>query len=309
MTPLIILDRTLYRKRAAGFCVGLLFMYLIGSASLAQVSHGFVKEGLTIPSRILGREVRYTIYLPFDYESSERFYPVVYLFHGYGDNDMAWVQFGEMNLIVDEAIANREIPSMIVVMPGAGASWFINNYDGSVRYEDFFFQEFVPYVESHYRIRAEKFYRGIAGQSMGGFGSLVYAIRHPDMFAACASLGAAINTTDEIVSMDDKAWGRWPTSVYGPGTGKERLTNHLLMYNPIHLVETGDAERFKAVRYYLDCGDDDYLAVGNAMLHVALTKKKIPHEFRVRDGAHTWGYWRSGLLEALKFIGTGFHKP
>ena len=277
-------------------------------AAYAQHSHGVVKEGLTIDSKILGKKVRYTIYLPFDYESSSRFYPVVYLLHGYTDNDMGWIQFGEANLIADEAIAKREIPSMIIAMPDGGASWYINNYDGSVRYEDFFVKEFLPYIESHYRIRAEKPYRGIAGLSMGGFGTLVHAMRHPDLFAACAAFSAGVHTTGQIVAMDDQGWARWPTLVYGPGTSEARLTEHLLSHNPIRIVETGDPEKLKNVRIHLDCGDDDFLTIGNAMLHVALTDKKIPHEYRVRDGAHNWTYWRSGLVDGLKFIGASFHK-
>lgn len=285
------------------------FLFFLVPATPAQVARGMVKEGLTLDSKILGAQVRYTIYLPFDYDTSNRFYPVVYLLHGYTDNDMAWIQFGEANLIADEAIAKREIPAMVLAMPDAGPSWYINNYNGAVRYEDFFFGEFIPYIESHYRIRAEKNYRGVAGLSMGGFGTLVYAMRHPDQFAACAALSAAVNTTEQMVAMDERGWGRWPTTVYGPGSGEARLTEHLLSYNPIRLAETVDVEKLKSVRIYLDCGDDDYLTIGNAMLHVALTKRQIPHEYRVRDGAHAWSYWRSGLLEALKFIGTSFHKP
>ncbi len=281
----------------------------IFSMTQAQISHGIVKEGLTMESKILGKKVRYTIYLPFDYETSTRFYPVLYLLHGYHDNDMAWIQFGEANLTADEAIAKKEIPSMIIAMPDAGASWFLNNYNNTVRYEDFFFQEFLPYIESLYRTRSEKRYRAVAGLSMGGFGSLVYAMRHPEMFSACAALSAAVNTTDQIVAIEDSAWkNSWPITVYGPGSGQERLTEHFLSYSPIRMVETGDAEKIKSVRIYMDCGDDDYLTIGNAMLHVALTQKKIPHEYRVRDGSHTWSYWRSGLLDALKFIGTSFHK-
>ncbi|KAA0226585.1 esterase family protein [candidate division KSB1 bacterium] len=285
------------------------FLLALTVAANAQVSRGVVKEGLTLDSKIMGAKVRYTIYLPFDYETSSRFYPVVYLLHGYTDNDMAWIQFGEAHLIADEAIASREIPPMIIVMPDAGVSWYINNYNNSVRYEDFFFQEFLPYIESHYRIRAEKNYRGIAGLSMGGFGTLVYIMRHPEQFVAGAALSSAVNTTEQFIAMDDRGWGRWPTAIYGAGSGEARITNHLLSYQPIRMAETVDVEKLKSVRIYLDCGDDDYLTIGNAMLHVALTQRQIPHEYRVRDGSHAWSYWRSGLLEALKFIGASFHKP
>ena len=274
----------------------------------AQVSHGIVKEGLTLESKILGTKVRYTIYLPHDYEISNRSYPIVYLLHGYHDNDMSWIQFGESNLIADEGMARREIPPMIIAMPDAGASWYVNNHNRSVRYEDFFFQEFIPHIESQYRVRRGKNFRGVAGQSMGGFGTLIYAMRHPDMFAACAALGAAVNTTQQIIGMSDTAWARWPTAIYGPASGAERVTPHLLSYNPIHIAQTADVDKLKGVRMYLDCGDDDYLTIGNAMLHVALSERRIPHEYRVRDGAHNWSYWRSGLLDALKFIGSSFHK-
>jgi S-formylglutathione hydrolase FrmB len=144
---------------------------------------------------------------------------------------------------------------------------------------------------------------------MGGFGALVYAMKHPDQFGACAALSAGVNTDEQFVAMDERAWSRWPTTLYGPGSGKARLTPHLISYSPIHMVESGDPEKLKTVRFYIDCGDDDYLTIGNCMLHVALTQKQIPHEFRVRDGAHSWSYWRTGLLDALKFIGTSFHSP
>jgi enterochelin esterase-like enzyme len=288
----------------------LLLVFALTLTSYAQVSHGVVKEGLTIDSKILNKKVRYTIYLPFDYESSSRVYPVVYLLHGYTDNDMGWIQFGEANLIADEGIAKREIPPMIIVMPDAGASWYINNYNGSVRYEDFFIQEFMPWIESHYRIRQERRYHGVAGLSMGGFGTLVYAMRHPDLFAACAALSAGVHTMQQFVKTDDRAWtSSWPITVYGPGSGEARLTEHLLSYSPINIVETYDPEKLKSVRIYLDCGDDDIFTIGNSMLHVALTQKQIPHEYRVRDGSHIWSYWRSGLTDALKFIGSSFHQP
>ena len=276
----------------------------------SQVSRGIVKEGLLIQSKILNKEVRYTIYLPFDYESSNRYYPVVYLLHGYTDNDMGWIQFGEANMIADEAIANRGIPPMILVMPDGGVSWYINNYDNSVRYEDFFFQEFIPYIEKTYRIRSEKRYRGIAGLSMGGFGTLVYSLKHPDMFSGCAAFSPAVYTEEEYINMDDEKWERENSILYGKNlSGKNRITPLLLSYNPLQIIKTADKEKIKTVNIYIDCGDDDFLYKGNSALHVLLRDLNIPHEYRVRKGGHQWSYWRSGLLDGLKFIGTGFHQP
>ena len=285
-------------------------LFISSFKAYSQVSRGVVKEGVNIQSKILDKEVRYSIYLPYDYQISNRYYPVVYLLHGYTDNDMGWMQFGEAHMISDKAIAHREIPPMILVMPDAGVSWYINNFDNSVRYEDFFIQEFIPRIESTYRIRSEKRYRGIAGLSMGGFGALVYALRHTDMFTACAAFSAAIYTEQEIAEMNDDWWDRAFRILYGPGLrGKERITEHLLSYNPIYLVQNSDLEKFKSLRIYIDCGDDDSLYKGNSSFHILLRDLKVAHEYRVRDGGHRWSYSRTGLVDGLKFIGTSFHQP
>lgn len=282
----------------------------LGSTSVnAQLSHGTVQEGLTIDSKTLGKKVRYTVYLPPDYEASHRYYPVVYLLHGYTDNDTGWLQFGEANRIADEGIASGTIPPMILVMPDGGVSFYINNYDGSVKYEDFFTKEFIPFIEGRFRIRAEKQYRGIAGLSMGGYGSLVSILRHPEMFVACAAFSSAVRTDGEMAAEPEDSWNRIYGPVFGPNLkGNDRVTEHFKSYSPPHIVRDTPADKLKGIRLYIDCGDDDGLSTGNAMFHVTLRELKIPHEFRIRDGAHTWFYWRSGLPEGLKFIGTSFHR-
>lgn len=292
-------------KRAVLSALCLIFFSVV---CFGQVTRGIVKEGLTIESKILGKSIRYTIYLPFDYSTSDRYYPIVYLLHGYSDNDMGWLQFGEANMIADECIANRTIPPMIIAMPDGGLTWYINNYNGSTNYEDFFIKEFIPAIESKYRVRTEKRYRGIAGLSMGGFGTLIYALKHPDMFAACAPLSAAVYTDEEIKAQNDKRWEQVGSGLFGPGLkGDERLTEHYKANSPLHIIKSGNIDKLKSVRYYIDCGDDDFLYKGNAALHVLLRDMNIPHEFRVRDGVHNWVYWRESLPEALKFIGASFH--
>ena len=67
-------------------------------------------------------------------------------------------------------------------------------------------------------------------------------------------------------------------------------------------------EDIESVRWYIDCGDDDFLYEGNSLVHIALRKKGVKHEFRIRDGAHTWSYWRTALPEVLKFVSDKFHQ-
>src|SRR5690606_16401327 len=153
-----------------------------------------------------------------------------------------------------------------------------------------------------YRIRRERRYRGVAGLSMGGYGALVHAMKRPDLFAACAALSAGIHTEREYEEMTEERFANF-ANVFGTRLrGEARLTPHMLARNPIHIVDTGDAASLSEVRYYIDCGDDDFLYEGNALLHVAMRRAGIPHEFRVRDGGHAWSYWRSGIVPGLKFI-------
>jgi S-formylglutathione hydrolase FrmB len=284
-----------------------LFFLFTTSVLMAQISHGTVRESLTMESKILHKTVRYTIYLPFDYNTSQRSYPVVYLLHGYSDNDIGWTQFGEDNFIADHEIASGKIPPMILVTPDAGTSWYINNYDGSVRYEDFFFKEFIPYIESHYRIRTGKSFRAVAGLSMGGYGALVYAMKHPDMFVACAALSAAVRTDKQIINLSPERWKVIESLVYGPDLkGKARLTKLLIDNDPVHIIQTADLSKLKKVKYYFDCGDNDHVTIGNSTMHILMTQRHIPHTFIMRPGRHNWEYWRSGLPDALEFIGKAF---
>ena len=133
-----------------------------------------VAEGLRIRSKILGKDVAFAVYLPPDYDLSKRRYPVVYLLHGYTDDESGWIQFGEVNLAADRAIAAREIPPMIIVMPDGGVAGYSNDAEGKVRYEEMIVREFIPHVDATYRTRPDRQFRGVAGLSMGGWGTLVY---------------------------------------------------------------------------------------------------------------------------------------
>lgn len=277
--------------------------------STASAQTGIIRESLKLESEVLGKEVEYSVYLPADYQESSRRYPVLYLLHGFSDDETGWTQFGEVKAIADREMQQVETTSMIIVMPDAGVSWYINNNDGKVRYEDFFIREFIPHVDEAYRTRAEKQYRAVAGLSMGGYGTLIMAMKHPDLFAAAAPLSAGVLTDEEVVSTPDDRW----RDVFGIPfdsqlKGKNRLTDHYMENSVLNIVRTGGAEALKSVRYYIDCGDDDFLIKGNMALHAAMIDRDIPHEFRVRDGGHNWTYWRTALPEVLKFVSRSFHR-
>lgn len=287
----------------------LLFCCLLAASDTYAQTRGKVIETQTVKSAILKRSVKYTIYLPADYETSQRTYPVVYLLHGYTDDNTGWLQFGEVDRYADKAIADGIIPPMIIVMPNADSSWYINSYDGKERYEDFFVKEFIPAIDKSYHTKAERKYRGVAGLSMGGYGSLIYAIKYPELFVAAAPLSAGVFADQEIVNMPDDNYENVMGQLYGRGLkGKDRLNAAWNSYSILSLVQSKTKDELGKVSYWIDCGDDDFLIKGNCLLHLALTDKKVPHEFRVRDGAHNWTYWRTGIVDALAFIGRSFHQ-
>src|SRR4051812_35557891 len=112
-------------------------LFAVGGGVNAQ-SKGKVIEESVVKGKILSHPVRYTVYLPSDYATSERSYPVVYLLHGLSDDKGGWFQFGEITRLVEKAIEDGTIPPMIIVMPDADSTFYINSYDGKEKYEDFF---------------------------------------------------------------------------------------------------------------------------------------------------------------------------
>lgn len=282
-------------------------LLLISVLGMAQ--QGILKESLSLKSPILGKDVKYNIYLPADYEKTNRSYPILYLLHGFGDDETGWVQFGEANIIADKLTQSGEVAPMIIVMPDAGISGYVNSVDGKVKYEDFFIKEFIPFIETNYRVRTQKRYRAVAGLSMGGYGTFIMSTKHPELFAAAAPLSAGIRTDEEVLAIPEDQWNGSYGLRYGKDLkGKDRLNEHYYQNSILKIIETGNADELKKVRYYIDCGDDDFLIKGNMALHALMIDKKIPHEFRVRDGGHTWTYWRTALPEVLKFVSDSFHQ-
>ena len=279
-----------------------ILLLLTSTLALSQDSRVF--DNLKMESKILGQERSYAVYLPSDYDTSNRSYPVLYLLHGLGDDQTGWIKLGDVQRITDESINSGISSPMIIVMPDAGSGivGYINQPNRDWLYEDFFFEELLPHVESKYRIKKGKQYRAISGLSMGGGGTLVYALHKPDLFSSAAPLSPAIGPTD----IDD--FHKW-ISRYNFYFNDKIETQKLLNANhPLILIDKLSTEDLNSVAWYLDCGDDDYLYEDSSLLHLAMKKKGIKHEYRVRDGAHTWHYWKESLPKVLGFVSINFHQ-
>jgi enterochelin esterase-like enzyme len=262
---------------------------------------GNVFDNLLIPSKILKSDRKYSIYLPPGYETSQRSYPVLYLLHGAGGDQGNWIDYGDVQSIADKTISSGEATPMIIVMPDAttGRSGYFNDIKGDWNYEDFFFQELIPFVEKKYRVKAQKRSRAISGLSMGGGGTFMYALHHPEMFSAAYPISAYVGPltfeaaksrfTRDNVNLQDSV-----------------LQRYYSRHNAISLINDMPDAQKKSVKWFIDCGDDDGLDEGNFLAHLAMRKKEIPHEFRIFDGGHNWTYWRTALPNVLAFVSQSF---
>lgn len=265
-------------------------------------------ENLSLESKYLKGTRRFSIYLPADYQISERTYPVLYLLHGAGDNHTSWEQFGEVRHIANKSIAEGAATPMIIVMPDLHEGYF-NELDNSWYGEDFFFKELIPYIEKNWRVKTDKQYRAVAGLSMGGGGSIGYALRHPDMFSAVCPLSAAPGPKDykEFINRIHQRIGqersnRQSKKVLDSAYIETNLSEKLLSLKGEQL------EKVRRLKWYFDCGDDDHLSIHLGTVREVMDKQKINHEYRIRDGRHNWEYWRGSLPEVLKFISKSFRR-
>jgi len=189
-------------------------------------------------------------------------------------------------------------------MPDAntGQRGYTNDVRGNWRYEDFFFEELMPFVEDKYRIKSEKRYRAIAGLSMGGGGTFYYALHRPDLFSSACPLSASTGPA----SRQDVE--RYMNRRDMPEADDEKMNEWYAKYSVLEMIKNMPSDDIKSVKWYIDCGDDDFLYEGNSLVHIEMRKKEIPHEFRIRDGGHNWTYWRESLPEVLQFISNAFHQ-
>jgi len=271
-------------------------------------SGSLVLESLPIESKILGRKEIFHVYLPNGYLTSGFEYPVLYLLHGAGDRrdgvvatGDSWLKRGELKKLADDWFRNRP-EKAIIVIPHCENSRWRNDFEGKYRFEDFFVQELIPYVESRFRCRKDREFRGIAGTSRGGYGALFYALRHPELFGSSFAMSPAIRSHELVKSMRHADFLRiFHTAVpAGHQDGDERLTPFYLEHDILTIVEKLPEEQKDDVRIFIDCGESDYLKEGNVRLTETMQKHGVQHEMLFRPGTHNWVFWKVSLPMTLE---------
>jgi enterochelin esterase family protein len=256
-----------------------------GQADLYKVNdlaHGTVtKRWYDSPG--LGMDRRITIYTPPGYETSSEKYPVLYLLHGAGGDEEAWITLGRTAQIMDNMITSGKAKPMIVVMPNGNVIQDAAPGEGNTGfYKPQFmvpktmngtyeatFTDIIKFVEKSYRVKADKANRAIAGLSMGGFHSLHISRYHPNTFDYVGLFSAVILPNQNVSN-----------PVYNDiyGTLKKQMDNGYRLY-------------------WIGMGKTDFLFKSGEDYRAKLDKIGMKYIYRESEDGHIWRNWRIYLSE------------
>jgi S-formylglutathione hydrolase FrmB len=290
------------------FRIILLFAALIVSLPLHAQSR---IDCNALNSRILRHEVHYCVYLPASYDGGAarhpaQSYPVLYFLHGLGDNERTLFNSGGWTLL-DDLRRQHKMGEFLIVAPEGGRTFYINSADGSVRYSDFFLQEFIPLIETEYRISKGRGNRAISGISMGGYGALRFAFSHPELFSAVSAQSAAL-ITESPQELDTAARSGAPLGkLLATVFGSPIEVAHWQENSPFVLANRNQAA-LRRMAIYFNCGQDDNYGFekGAAALHEQLQKEKVEHEYHPYPGDHSLSYFLDHFTEVMEFHSRAF---
>jgi enterochelin esterase-like enzyme len=258
-------------------------------------------------SSMLGEDVKYAVLLPDGYDKSKDDYPVVYLFHGFGNTEKAWYSDGKIQYYSDQY--KGEITPMIFVMPNAYNTYYANRYNGQYPFMNMLTTEMVPEIDKLFRTKEDKNYRAAMGYSMGGYGALILPALNSNVFSVGVPLSMSFRTDEQYMAEPQNVYDyQWSPIFGGIGAnGQNRISDYFKKYSPFHFFKDQGADSFSNLKLLIDCGDDEEsLSVTNDKLHTVLRDLQINHEYRVRNGAHSFDYWKESYPEALRFISNAF---
>jgi enterochelin esterase family protein len=237
-----------------------------------SVPHGTVHRHSYF-SKSLKMTRRLHVYTPAGYEQDSKKYPVLYLFHGSGDNDATWSDVGRANYIADNLLAQKKSRPMIIVMTdghafsGNPTQITTNTINRNVTaFGDDLLKDVMPLVESTYRVKPGRENCAIIGLSMGGGQSLSIGLHHRELFAYVGGMSSYLPGADKAVD-----------EVFPDSKSNLKLL-------------------------WFACGKDDRLVENARQLSEALKAKGIPHEFKETEGNHNWPVWRRDLGEFMPLL-------
>jgi S-formylglutathione hydrolase FrmB len=283
------------------------FAFLLLLVLLARVSFGQSRiDCSALKSQVLGTAIRYCVLLPPGYDAIRKnrpgkTFPVIYFLHGLGENEQSLFDSGGWNSIEDLRQQNK-IGDLIIVAPEGRQSFYINSADGKLRYADFFVREFMPYIESKYKITRGRAGRAITGLSMGGYGALRFAFAYPQLFSSVSAQSAALMTESPQELNGAVRTGTPLGALLGKIFGQPIDVSHWRDNDPFFLAKKNQPA-LRALAIYFNCGDEDEYGFekGAIALDRQLKTEGIRHEFHLYPGNHGFRYFMDHLPETIQF--------
>ena len=264
-------------------------------------------ESASLPSAALGKELKFAIQFPPSYETDKnRRYPVLYFLHGMFGNEGEFYRRG-VGATVSKLRDEGAIGEFIIVAPAGENSFYLNGKNG-VRYEDAIIQDLIPYVEKTYRVIGTRDTRAIQGISMGGWGALLLAFKHPEMFSTVTTHSAALFAELPHPTGEDRR-SQFMLRLIGNIFGTPPDEEYFKTVNPVFIAEANAAAIKKSgIKIYFDCGQQDRYGFqeSNTAFDQRLTKLGIAHEFHLFPGNHGWEYMISVADHSYAFLWKNF---
>jgi S-formylglutathione hydrolase FrmB len=291
-------------------CLLIILLFVALTSSLPAHAQSRI-DCNALNSRILKYPIHYCVYLPAAYDAGAtrhpaQTYPVLYFLHGLGDNERTLFNSGGWTLL-DDLRRQHKMGEFLIVAPEGDRTFYINSADGSVRYNDFFLQEFIPLIEAKYRVNKGRNNRAISGISMGGYGALRFAFSHPEMFSAVSAQSAAL-MTESPQELDTAAHSGAPLGkLLAAVFGSPIEVVHWRDNSPLVLAQR-NVVAVRSLAIYFNCGQDDNYGFekGAAALHAQLQKENVKHEYHPYPGDHSLPYFLDHFAEVMEFHSRAF---
>jgi S-formylglutathione hydrolase FrmB len=291
-------------------CLRIIFLFAAFAVALPVHAQSRI-DCNALNSRILKQKVHYCVYLPASYDAGAtrhpvQNYPVLYFLHGLGDNERTLFNSGGWTLF-DDLHRQHKMGEFLIVAPEGGRTFYINSAHGTVRYSDFFLQEFIPLIEARYRINKGRNNRAISGISMGGYGALRFAFSHPEMFFAVSAQSAALMTETpqelDTAARSGAPLGKLLATVFGSPIEVSHWKE-----NSVFVLANRNQAALHRMAIYFNCGQDDNYGFekGAAALHEQLLKEKVEHEYHPYPGDHSLSYFLDHFTEIMEFHSRAF---
>lgn len=271
----------LSRKTLRWWLLPLLLLTACSRKTAAPVDHprlsaNVTMRDVTFHSTALNRDMQYRVFLPSDIPPGQKL-SVVYLLHGGGGNFRDWSNYSDG--------AQFAAPGLILVMPEGESSYYVNSAEHSQdRYEDYITKDVISDVEARFPVAGDRAHRAIAGVSMGGYGAINIALKHPELFVFAGGLSPALDVPSRPFSWKRFSQSRQFESIFGPWKSKARRAN-----DPF--VEIRSVDPTGTPFLFMTCGEQESFLSPSRQFAAILEKRHFAYEFHTGPGSHDWNQW------------------